>query len=388
MLDHWPGVNGSTDDKFVPSDVNFQITFSKPVVPVSVGQSIVFNKAPFNGNLTPLPNPESTRWPRNPSCTPGVPGFVQPICPDVSLRAYFLDETGNPRLVQTPIPCRIYPLHQNNLATDIVNPLIDIPGSSNDWSGDLPGEPPLPASGNIRMRIEATVHDFMLNMVTAIPAGNTTPQNLCVAGFHGERFSLPSSFTKTYSVLKTKRYLNPPVSPNVIYYTIGSRGIGAIDLDGNGFTTNAPGSGRKMLITSTTFYNPNGSCLHGTGNPYTYPVGVEHETPIPGVNEGSSGWWNDLDSTHSAGAPGSITPIYPTTEQWEPIRLIICRSATNTRSGSSAALTCRVTCPICSLSPMQRNAQSMCSISIPASQRRSPIYRRRPNGSSHSSRTD
>jgi len=303
LQDHWPSVIGTTDDKFVPSDINLQVIFNKPVVPVSVGQSIVFNKAPFNGNMAPLPNPQSSLWIPDPACTPN---FFQPICPNVSLRAYFLDTAGNTYPVQTPIPCRIYPLHQNNLAKYIINPLIDIPGSSTDWTGDVQGEPPTPPTGDIRMRIEVAVYEFLQNSLTGDPDGNLPnsavgPQNLCVAGFHGERFSNSgTTYTKTFSVLKTKRYVNVPVSPNVMYYTMGNQGIGAIDLDGNGFGTNTPGSGRNVLVTSTTFYNGNGSSLFGNGNDKVYPVGLGYETPIPGVNEGSSGWWNDLDPNKDA----------------------------------------------------------------------------------------
>jgi len=300
LVDHWPGVGGTTDDQFVPMNVNFLVTFNKPVVPTSVGQSIVFNKAPFNGNMQPLPNPEANKWIPDPACTPN---FFQPICANLSLIAYFLDENGNPHPVLSPIPCRIYPLHQNNLAQYIVNPLIDIPGSSSDWSGDLPGDPPTPPEGEIRMRILVIVYEFMQNWFTGFDPG-AGAQNTCAAGFHGERFvnttSPGLSVGRAFSVLRAGRYVNAPVSPNVMYYTMGSQGIGAIDLDGNGFTTNTPGTGRNMLITSTRFYNSTGSCLQNSGNDQVYPVGIGHETPIPGVNEGSAGWWNTLDPNTDA----------------------------------------------------------------------------------------
>jgi len=302
LVDHWPTVNGTTDDKFVPDDVNFMVTFNKPVVPISVGQSIVFNKAPFSGNMAPILNPESNKWIPDPACTQN---FFQPICPNLSLRAFFIDSSGGTYTVETPIPCRIYPLHQNNLATYIVNPLIDIPGSSTDWSGDIQGDPASPPAGDIRMRLEVVVYEFLNNTLTGDPDGKLInsvlgPQNLCAAGFQGERFSNGTDVTKAFSVLKSKRYVNAPVAPNVMYYSMGNNGIGAIDLDGNGFTTNTPGTGRNMLVTSTNGYSSTGSCLMNNGNPQSYPVGLGLDTPIPGINEGSAGWWNDLDPRKDA----------------------------------------------------------------------------------------
>lgn len=305
LQDHWPNISGGGEDLFVPPDASFQIIFNKPVVPETVGRSIVFNRAPFTGNMKTLPNPEVNGYPTDPACGPNI----EPLATNIAVRAYFVAADGTTHGVETPIPLRVCPLSQNNMAKYIVNPLIDLPGSSCDWSGEVidPGNPPppLPPAGAIRMRIEVIVHEYMQNFLTGDPdgVGSRLPQNLCVGGFHGERFfNNGANYTKTFSVLVGQRYVNAPVSPNVIYYTMGTKGVGAIDLNGNGFTTNAPGTGRNMWVTSTSVYSPTGNGMLDptTSNAYTYPVGLGDDTPIPGVNEGSSGWFNDLDPARDA----------------------------------------------------------------------------------------
>jgi len=292
LEDHWPSISGTEEKFFVPTNASFAIIFNKPVVPVTVGRSIVFNKLPFTGNMKPVPNPEASQWIPHPACS--IPIF--PLCPNVALRAYFLDSQGNIRLMQTPIPFRVHPVHQNNLAKYVVHPLIDLPGSSSNWSGDIPGEPPQPPQDALRLRIEVVVYDYQQNTLTGNPNSyGWRPENLGAAGFHGERYyDKGQNFSVTFSILLGPRYVNAPVSPNVIYTGMGRGGIGAIDLDGNGFATNDPGSGRKRLVTSSTFYNPYGSSMFGNGNDNAYPVGLGNETPIPGVNEGGLGWWGGL----------------------------------------------------------------------------------------------
>lgn len=304
LVDPWPGVP-LDESLVVESGVNFQIIFNKPVVPVTVGRSIVFNRAPFTGNMKPIPNPESGPNP-DPACT----GSVTPLTPNIGITCYFLDSTGNPvqssqgLTFQTPIPFRVYPLHQNNMAKYIINPLIDLPGSTSDWVG-LQGEPwnqsAVPDVDDLRMRIEITVYEYQTNDLTGLVAGQTERQNLCPAGFHGERFyNAGESVTKTFSILLGKRYVNAPVAPNVMYYTMGTSGIGAIDLCGNGFNTNAPGTNRTMWVTTTKLYSSTGNGMLNQGNDYAYPVGLGRWTPVPGINEGSNGWWNDLDPGRDA----------------------------------------------------------------------------------------
>ncbi len=299
LQDQWSGVG--SDNEVVPTDAKFQVIFNKPVVPETVGRSIVFNRAPFTGNMKPVPNPQASEWYPSPDCGANPP--IQPICTNISVRAYFLDTEGNTHNVQTPIPVRVTPLSQNNMAKYIINPIINLPGSSTDWSGDnIPGQGASAPSGAIRMRIEVAVHEFLLNTVTG-SITNGSPQNLCPAGFHGERFyDTNGTYTKTFSVLLGERYVNAPVSPNVMYYTMGTSGVGAIDLNGTGFNTNTPGSGPNIWVTATQVYSPygNGMLDPWTSNAFRFPIGVGDDTPIPGLNEGSSGWWSDFDSGKDA----------------------------------------------------------------------------------------
>ena len=303
LQDQWKDSTGlPLNSDVVPTDVKFQVIFNKPVVPETVGRSIVFNKAPFTGNMKPIPNPQASEWTPSSDCGANPPP-IQPICTNIAVRAFFLDTDGNSRNVQTPIPIRVTPLSQNNLAKYIINPIISLPGSSTDWSGDnIPGESAEAPTGSIRMRIEVAVHEFTKNTLTG-GILNGTPQNLCPAGFHGERFfNSGTSYTKTFSVLLGERYVNAPVAPNVIYYTMGTSGVGAIDLNGSGFNTNTPGSGPNMWITATSVYSPygNGMLNPSVSNGFRFPVGVGDDTPIPGLNEGSSGWFRDLDPSKDA----------------------------------------------------------------------------------------
>ncbi len=282
LHDQWPGVD-SPDDLVVTPKSAFVVTFNKPVVPVTVGRSVVFNMAPYRGNTAPVPNRKALQWPPPPECT----GTINPLCPNIVLHATLLDSQGTPLEPGTPIPFRAYPLNQNNMATFLIDPVIDLPGSS--------VEKLLPQQiDDVRMRIEISVYDYLHNDVTGDPDGSLPvfgPENLGVAGFHGERFYADGAprLSRSFSVLDRQRYVNAPVSPNAIYFSMGRGGVGAIDLDGNGFTTNTPGSGKAELVTCTAFYNPFGSVMMGTGNNYSYPVGLGRLTPIPGVNEGSSG---------------------------------------------------------------------------------------------------
>lgn len=298
LHDQWPGVDFPNDLVVTPKS-SFIVTFNKPVVPVTVGRSIVFNNAPYGGNMKPVPNRKALQWPPPPECST----TIHPLCPNIVLHATLIDSQGAPLEPATPIPFRAYPLHQNNLATYLIDPVIDLPGSSVEKL--LPQQ-----SSDVRMRIEVFVYDYQQNDITGDPDGvfpGCDPENLGVAGFFGERFYADGDprLSRGFSVLNKKRYVNAPVSPNAIYFTMGKEGVGAIDLDGNGFNTNEPGSGKLELVTCTAFYNPFGSWMMGTGNHYAYPVGLGDRTPIPGVNEGSSG----MDSL-SRDSNGSAT-LYP-----------------------------------------------------------------------------
>ena len=81
---------------------------------------------------------------------------------------------------------------------------------------------------------------------------------------------------------------------------MGTGGLGVVDLDGNGFTTNDPSFAKVALVTSQRYYSQFGNSGMGLGNDYAYgakyasgtlpgSVGLGSNTPIPGVNEGSTG---------------------------------------------------------------------------------------------------
>ena len=88
-----------------------------------------------------------------------------------------------------------------------------------------------------------------------------------------------------------------------MYYTMGPKGLGVVDLDGHGFTTNAPSFSKKILVTSQKFFNRYGNAGLGVGNTYSYAakatvnpntglpiyLGLGMNTPMPGINEGSTG---------------------------------------------------------------------------------------------------
>ena len=139
----------------------FLVTFDKPVIPETVGQSIVFNGAPFNGNTGPLPtrlavNPPSPD--KNPCANNGT--FYDPIVPNVSILAELIYSDGTASGTKAIIPFRCHPLHQNNLSTYVLNPIIDLPGSSE--LGNPPFNDPL-VTDFTRIRLTVNVYDHDAN---------------------------------------------------------------------------------------------------------------------------------------------------------------------------------------------------------------------------------
>ncbi|HEX5009000.1 MAG TPA: hypothetical protein VFY71_01270 [Planctomycetota bacterium] len=131
-----------------------------------------------------------------------------------------------------------------------------------------------------------------------------------------------------------KLYVNAPVSPQALYLAYNAGGMGILDLNGTGYNTNKPGGANenegyenylevsrylptKLTGNLTLFnYKSNGSFAGGEhfkaygilgrfssgGATFGQPPGVESElalgaaiptgllTPVPGINEGSSGY--------------------------------------------------------------------------------------------------
>lgn len=273
---------------------NFILRFNKPVIPETVGQSIVFGGAPFYGNMEPLPTTlgHTPPPPNNNPCTNGGM-YHDPISSNVTMYVELINSSGTSLGTKAAVPFRVYPLHQNNLCTYILNPIVDLPGSS-----DL-GTPPFsnPEFSLIRVSIEVCLHDA--NTLSGQATTNSAPVNMGVTGLWGVYGELcDTAYTRTFTVTSGGRYVNAPVSPHAMYYSMGPAGMGIVDLDGNGFTTNNPDFSKPVLVTAQAFYNRFGNSAQGIGNNYAfgykatqgYPyIGLGAGTPMPGINEGSTG---------------------------------------------------------------------------------------------------
>jgi YVTN family beta-propeller protein len=312
------------DPKSVPlvhRSTNFIIHFDKPVIPETVGQSIVFRGKPFAGNMEPISS-NLTMFPPEPGSNPCARQgtYVDPLAPNVAISSTLYLEDGTATNVEGIIPFRVHPLHQNNLSVYVLNPLIDLPGSP-----DL-GKQPLNAKNGAgagqneytRLRVEVKVYRANSNYLTGRPSSNGLnpdydpanalsgppivpfpPLNMGITGYFGERGELvEASDSQQFTVNSGGRYVNAPVCPHALYYTMGPEGMGIVDLDGNGFTTNAPNFSKEALVTCQKFYSRWGNAGKGVANNYSYGakatggqpyIGLGAETPVPGVNAGSTG---------------------------------------------------------------------------------------------------
>lgn len=275
------------NNQIISRTTTFLLTFNKPVVPESVARSLLFDRPPFNGNTQVIPSRFSTEVHLPQPCQGG--GGPPPLATNVSVIAQYIDKYGKSQ-TQAVIPFRCHPIHQNNMAAYVIDPLIDLPGST-----DPDSDPENPFT----MRIEVSVYPSGTNSATGDPDDASpifNPINLAPSGYFGETYTGGGNvIQRTFSVEHGGRYVNTPVSPHALYYSMGPQGIGAVDLDGNGFTTNHPDFSKPVLVTSLRFYNKNGSAGLGTGNNYAYGakanpgsyVGLGSQTGFPGVNEGS-----------------------------------------------------------------------------------------------------
>ncbi|MFO0982428.1 MAG: hypothetical protein U1E76_11950 [Planctomycetota bacterium] len=272
------------------TESSFIITFNEPVVPQSVGLSAKFNASAFDGNL-----PAFT-WPNPPKA---------PL-PDTSV--------SSPTTAGTPvfIPFDINPVGSNNLATYRLRPLLT-----------------LPANAEVRV----IVWDVNTNTKAAFD-------------LHGNAFSRGKNFVKSVTTGDGAAIVNAPVSPEAVYWIpVAERGMGCIDLNGYGFTTNRPdahgdvkknqfeqkqdqlvytsiitrrvrflddqttgnGNGVPELVDYPGYDPLQGRARDGTNNIYSYAVGTGSRglqyqtrkqdpgnpgnpgTAIPGINEKSDG---------------------------------------------------------------------------------------------------
>ncbi len=286
------------------------VQFSEAMVPRTVGRSAVLDGAPFDGNM---PNP-----------------ILSANLPPTAIIA-----TVNLNVGTLFVPFDCAPLNINNLTTYRLTPLIPLPSNSS---------------------IDVLIRSFTTNNVSATDLSGNSYDGQDTTG-DGVGDSVDHSVT--FAVGPGPAVANVPVSPEVIYFAPSSGdGIGAIDLNGNGFTTNTPGANAgdfsvapivtlQWLDTQGCETQPGGLNLaNGIGligypgnsptptdpctlvpmvefahNRYYYPVGLgsfpfgpvanaaransggafpdewfapndagNAGTPVPGVNEGSSGF--------------------------------------------------------------------------------------------------
>ena len=201
MLDNSGQVVIDPDGGFdlIKTSTDFLITFDKPIIPESLGQSITFGSKAFNGNTRPMPssliyNPPPPN--KNPCANGGT--YVDPIAPNVTLAVQLLYDDGTPQGPEVVLPFRCHPLHQNNLCTYLLDPLVDLPSSSE--LGSPPFKDPS-VTGINRMRITARVyrHDENFSFV------NYQPVNMGPAGFFGETVEQTREVTFTANCGKPLR---------------------------------------------------------------------------------------------------------------------------------------------------------------------------------------
>ncbi|MEW6746141.1 MAG: hypothetical protein AB1486_25660 [Planctomycetota bacterium] len=269
-------------------DSTFLVQFNEPLVPQSVSLSARFNPDTYKGNMPPF------TWPNPP----------QPPLPTITISAPTqATPPGGGGRVPTPVylPFDCNPVNTNNLTKYVLRPLISLPP------------------------------DVQIDFVVRVKSAN---QPNVAMDLRGNSFQAGADFTKSYTSGPGPAWVNAPVSPEVLWWTPASgKGLGAIDLNGEGFTTNTPNAftdaslwgdeiTRTAIITDTGHLNvalgrardgtpqsPAGSpCTGFLNNMYIYPVGTGSAalayqtgkndpgapgnpgTPVPGVNEKSSGF--------------------------------------------------------------------------------------------------
>jgi len=185
---------------------SFIVEFSEPVVPRSVGDSPIFNGVGFTGNV-----------PRLPRVVNGLPNLPFPNSGVTSVL------NVNLGTLYIPFDCR--PVNSNNLATYRFRPLISLPPNAS---------------------VDVLVRSLTLNTNTTTTNG-TAVTDLSGNTYDGQDLDADdvpdqTDLTVTFTTGPGAGLVNIPVSPEVIYWLPDGNGIGAIDLNGRGFTTNTPGA--------------------------------------------------------------------------------------------------------------------------------------------------
>ncbi len=238
----------------------FIIRFNEPCVPTTVGKSATLDGTPFIGNLPRL----------------GLPGSPPPKpLPNTHITA-----TLNVNRSQLFLPCDIRPLNSNNLATYIVTPLVDLPAQR---------------TINIVVVDANANRDANLTQFGAIDL---------VGNFHTPGADARGIFT----VAKGRAPACAPVCPEVFYWLpVSGSGLGAVDLNGQGFTTNTPGHGASdyhfASLISRVANTTSAVGILGSGNRYSWPVGTGSFIYGPGFSIGGQSWQGAPSDQGNSGTP-------------------------------------------------------------------------------------
>ncbi len=246
---------------------SFIVDYSEPVVPESVGFSAeqitdlnaVNPPIPwlYNGNAAPIPNPEHL---------------------SIAIFPNFRIAAGGPSVPTLSMPFDVRPINPNNYASYRVIPLIDLTSHSDVTLAGLAVSQNPP--GGFVKSAATSLYDVAFDDTTAAASA-------------------------TFRVGSGGVLTNVTVSPQTIYFASSDGdGIGAVNLDGNGFETNDPSTDRLLILTNNMQVAacPLGSFLLGCNqntfgdataqNPIGIggnPIALGGPTPVPGVNEGSTG---------------------------------------------------------------------------------------------------
>ncbi len=279
---------------------SFLVRLSEPAVPESVGNSAEYAKRNgllFGGNV-PLPDPL------------GRPTFP---APNSGLTSSF--NVTSPLFI--PFDCT--PVNKNNLQNYRIRPLIHLPPES----GVQFLERAVSNNVNGQTGAQSAVIDLAGNFYDGQSQGDTDGNGIP----EGDGMD----HTKDFTVGPGPGIVNIPVTPEVAYFLPSTgRGIGALDLNGRGFTTNTPGANagireQASIITRRLNANlqqilnlVNGIALLGypcdtlicAHNQYQYPVGTGG-FPYGDLNgdgmigPGDTPGWSD---PFDLGNPGTAVP--------------------------------------------------------------------------------
>jgi hypothetical protein len=267
----------------------FIVHFNEPCVPTNVGKTLALDATPFFGNIPLIPTP---------------PLLPVPPLPNTHITAQ-LNSGASPMY----LPCDVRPLNSNNLATYVITPLVDLPPQRS------------------------------IDLVIVDANANQDPNNGQLFGatdLWGNFHTPGAEVRQTFGIGKGRAPVNAPVCPEVFYWLpVAGRGIGAIDLNGYGFNSNTPGKWDNTTINPNTGlreYDPvksedlyrkaplivrgSGNTtsafgIFGIGNQYVFPVGVgsyRYGPPLPGTTEqfqiGTQSWvGNGANDSGNTGTP-------------------------------------------------------------------------------------